>query len=132
MIPPIHDDSFVRFWPRMAVALLHNARSSFALASLFFLVSTASAGSPMPSSQDSSAKPAPAPSTQQSPAAPAKPSASAPTPLQKAVHQRKVLTDEDLAKPPKVISLDDLEGEENNPLCDLSCEAELRAQFGFG
>jgi len=28
--------------------------------------------------------------------------------------------------------LSDLEGEENNPTCDLSCEAELRAQFGFG
>ena len=31
-----------------------------------------------------------------------------------------------------LISLGELEGEENNPTCDLSCEAELRSQMGFG
>lgn len=54
------------------------------------------------------------------------------TPLQKAVHQKKVITEEDFKKPIKSIAPSDLDGEENNPLCDLSCEAELRAESGFG
>jgi|SRR5437016_6883861 len=54
------------------------------------------------------------------------------SPLQKAVHQKKVITEDDLAKPTKAISVGDLEGEENNPTCDLSCEAELRSQIGLG
>jgi hypothetical protein len=48
------------------------------------------------------------------------------------LHQKKVITEDDLAKPAKPITLSDLEDEENNPTCDLSCEAELRAQMGFG
>jgi len=43
----------------------------------------------------------------------------------------KVITEDDLVKPPKPISLRDLDGEENNPVCDLSCEAILRGQWGY-
>lgn len=87
------------------------------------------------SSQDPNVKPAPAPAAQQPPPVSSTPSPATPndsTSLQKAVHQKKVLTEDDLAKPAKPISLNDLEGEENNPICDLNCEAELRAAMGFG
>lgn len=134
MIPLIRNASRMRFsWRTPAAA--RQAHFFFVFASLLLIISTVTAASPMLPSQDSNAKPAPAPVAQQSPAAPAKPPTPGPTettPLQKAVHQKKVITEEDLAKPPKVISLSDLEGEENNPLCDLSCEAELRTQLGFG
>jgi hypothetical protein len=54
------------------------------------------------------------------------------TPLKKAVQEKKVITEEDLAKSAEPISLSDAdEGEEISPFCDLSCEAELRAQMGF-
>src|SRR5713101_6494151 len=133
MIPPIRNASRVRFLRQMPAAGARQAHFFFVFASLLFLVSTVSIASLMAPSQDSNAKTAAA--AQQSPAAPAKPPTPGPTettPLQKAVHQKKVITEEDLAKPPKAISLGDLEGEENNPLCDLSCEAELRTQLGFG
>jgi len=90
--------------------------------------------SPLQQSQDPNAKTAPAASAQQPPAAASNPSPHAPpepTPLKKAVHQKKVITEDDLAKPAKV-NLRDLDGEENNPTCDLSCEAVLREQMGFG
>ena len=54
------------------------------------------------------------------------------TPPKKAVHQKKVLTEDDLVKPPETVPLGDLDGEENNPACDHSCEAQLRAELGFG
>jgi hypothetical protein len=87
------------------------------------------------SSQDPNAKPAQPPTAQQPPPvsptpSPAKSNDS--TPLKKAVRQKKVITDEDLTKPPKPISLSDLEVEENNAICDLNCEAQLRAEMGFG
>jgi hypothetical protein len=77
-----------------------------------------------------------APAQQQQPApAQTKPPAEAPkdaTPLKKAVQEKKVITEEDLAKPAMPLDLSDIdEGEEINPLCDLSCEAELRAQMDF-
>jgi hypothetical protein len=86
-------------------------------------------------SQDPNAKPAPGSPGQQPPAAASNPSSHASadsTPLRKAVHQKKVITEDDLTKPAKPITLSDLEGEENNPTCDLSCEAQLREQMGFG
>jgi hypothetical protein len=48
------------------------------------------------------------------------------------VQEKKVITEDDLAKPAVPLDLSDAdEGEEINPLCDPSCEAELRAQMGF-
>jgi hypothetical protein len=77
----------------------------------------------------------PAPARQQPASAAAKPSVEAPKdakPLKKAVREKKVITEDDLAKPAERVSLDDAdEGEEISPLCDLSCEAELKAQVGF-
>ena len=78
---------------------------------------------------------APIHSRQQPAPAQTKPPAEAPkdaTPLKKAVHEKKVITEEDLAKPAEPVSLSDAdEGEEINPLCDPSCEADLREQMGF-
>jgi len=91
--------------------------------------------SPSQQPQDPNAKSAPVSPAQQPPAAASNPSPHAPaepTPLKKAVHQKKVITEDDLAKPAKVITLSDLDGEENNPTCDLSCEAVLREQMGLG
>jgi hypothetical protein len=73
---------------------------------------------------------------QQQPApAQSKPPAEAPkdaTPLKKAVQEKKVITEDDLAKPVEPLDLSDAdEGEEINPLCDPSCEDELRAKMGF-
>jgi hypothetical protein len=84
--------------------------------------------------QDSGAKPAPTPAAQQTAGSPNPqlPQASAATPLKKAVHQKKVITEDDLAKPAETVSLDNLDGEENNPACDHACEAELRAELRFG
>jgi len=85
-------------------------------------------------SQDSGAKPAPVPAAQQTAGSPNPqlPQANAATPLKKAVHQKKVITEDDLAKPAETVPLDNLDGEENNPACDHACEAELRAELGFG
>jgi hypothetical protein len=72
---------------------------------------------------------------QQSAPAQTNPPAEAPkdvTPLKKAVHEEKVITEEDLAKPAAPLDLSESdEGEEINPLCDPSCEADLREQMGF-
>lgn len=98
-----------------------------ALALLFMAESRVSVAMPMQSSENPSAKPASATAAQQ-PAATSNDS----KPLQKAVHEKKVITEDDLAKPAKPISLKDLDGEENNPVCNLSCEAILREQWGYG
>lgn len=84
----------------------------------------ASVAATMQSSDNPNAKPAPA--SQQPPGS------NDSTPLKNAVHQKKVITEDDLAKPSKPISLKDLDGEENNPVCDLSCEAQLRDEMGYG
>src|SRR4029077_16601270 len=55
-----------------------------------------------------------------------------PPPLKKTLKKKKINPEDYLAKPAKVITLSDLDGEENNPTCDLSCEAVLREQMGFG
>src|SRR5260370_41938336 len=107
----------------------------FTIVLLLIAVSCAAVAAPPQQSQDPSANPAPVPAAPQSSTPASNPSlhtSTEQTPLQKAVHQKKVITEDDLAKPAKVISLNDLEGEENNPAYDLSCEAELRAQLGFG
>ena len=79
--------------------------------------------------------PASAYAQQQPPPAQTKAPAEAPkdaTPLKKAVRQKKVITEEDLAKPAEPLTLSDAdEGEEINPFCDPSCEAALRAQMGY-
>ena len=93
---------------------------------IFFFAGTSQATSP-PQSQDSDSKPAPAPA-QSKPSTATSPEA---TPLKKAVHEKKIITEDDLAKPAKPLSFRDAEEEENDPLCDSSCEAELKAQMGF-
>ena len=116
MTPKIREPRRIRFFERMPITNSRNAFSFIAFVLLFFFGSSVSA-------------------TQQPalvPAKPAGPASSDGTALQKAVHQKKVITEEDLAKPVKKISPSELNGEENNPICDLSCEAELRAESGFG
>jgi len=86
-------------------------------------------------SQDPNSKPAPAPATQPNSSAQPKASAATPqdaAPLKKAVHEKKVITEEDLAKPEKPVSLNEGDDEENNSICNLSCEAELKSQMGIG
>jgi len=122
------------FAPRTRFALARSAGYFLGLVLLFLAASRASVAAPAQSSENPSAKPAPVPATQQSPAPSSTPTPTASNdskPLQKAVHQKKVITEEDLTKPPKPISLSDLDGEENNPVCDLSCEAILRGQWGY-
>jgi hypothetical protein len=122
------------FAPRMRFTLARSTSYFLGLVLLFLAASHASVGAPMQSSENPSAKPAQFPVAQQPP--PTSPTSSPAAsndskPLQKPVHQKKVITEDDLAKPAKPISLSDLEGEENNPVCDLSCEAILRGQWGY-
>lgn len=134
MTPLIRDVCRIRLPKRMLFASVRGARYFFTIVLLLIAVSCVAVAAP-PQSQDPSAKPASAPAAGQSSTAASNPSphtSTERTPLQQAVHQKKVITEDDLAKPARVISLSDLEGEENNPTCDLSCEAELRAQLGFG
>jgi hypothetical protein len=131
----IRDVPHPRSSQRMPLPRARCANYFFVCALLLMTGSRTAVASPPQQSQDPNAKTAPATPAQQPPAAASNPSplASAePTPLKKAVHQKKVITEDDLAKPAKVITLSDLDGEENNPTCDLSCEAVLREQMGFG
>ena len=109
----------------MLFAFARSANYFLLVVMLFMTGSYAIAAAPMQSSDNSNVKPAPA--TQQAP-----PASNDSTPLKNAVHQKKVLTEDDLSKPAKPISLKDLDGEENNPICDLSCEAQLRDEMGYG
>ncbi|HYL82810.1 MAG TPA: hypothetical protein VE263_01140 [Candidatus Angelobacter sp.] len=114
-----------RFSAACACALLF-------LASVFVLFKAhASLASVSSSSQDSNSKPAP--SAQQAAPTPSQPATPKDSPpLKKAVREKKVLTEDDLAKPAAPIALNNLdEGEENNSICDLSCEAALKAELGF-
>ncbi len=135
MTPLIHDVCRIRFPGRTPFVVLRGAHYFFIFVLLLIAVSCVAVGAPPKQSQHPSAKSAPVAAAQQSSTAASNPSPHTSTewtPLQKAVHQKKVITEEDLAKPARAISLSDLEEEENNPTCDLSCEAELRAQLGFG
>jgi hypothetical protein len=135
MTPLIRDSSRIRVAQRTLFAFARIIRFLFVFVLLFITGSRSSVAAPWQSSSIPSAKPAPVPTGQQSSPASTNPSpasSAASTPLQKAVHQKKVITEDDLAKPAKAVTLSDLEGEENNPMCDLSCEAELRAGMGFG
>ena len=127
MIPLIPNLCPMCFSQRMRRASARGAKFFLVFVPLFVAGANISVAVPMQSSENPGAKPAPAPAAQH----PAAPSNDA-KPLQKAVHEKKVITEDDLAKPAKPISLNDLEGEENNPVCDLSCEAVLRAEMGFG
>jgi len=118
MTPLIRDVCRIRFPGRMLFASARGAKLFFVCVLLLLTGSCVAVAAPPQQSQDSSAKPAPVPAAQQSsiPASNPSPHTSTErTPLQKAVHQKKVITEDDLAKPAKVISLSDLEGEENNP-----------------
>jgi hypothetical protein len=131
----IRDVWRICFPERMFFAPIRGAHYFFVFVLLLITGSFVAAAAPPQHSQDLNANPAPAHPVQQPSTAASNPSphtSNEATPLQKAVHQKKVITEDDLAKPAKIISLSDLEGEENNPTCDLSCEAELRAQMGFG
>ena len=119
MTPLIRDVCRIRFPGRMPFVSARGAKLFFVCALLLATGSCVAVAAPSRQSSTAASNPSPHTSTER-------------TPLQKAVHQKKVITEDDLAKPAKVISLSDLEGEENNPTCDLSCEAELRAQLGFG
>jgi hypothetical protein len=135
MTPLIRNARRIRFSKRTLFASAGGAHYFFVFLLLLITCSCLGAAAAPQQSQDPSAKPAPVPAAQQPTAAASNPSprgSTESTSLQKAVHQKKVITEDDLAKPAKAISLKDLEGEENNPTCDLSCEAELRAQMGFG
>jgi hypothetical protein len=135
MIQLTRDFCRMAFAPRMRFTFAVSTSYFLVVVLLFMAVSSASVAAPVQSSENPSAKPAPAPAAQQPPAPSSAPSSAASNdskPLQKAVHQKKVITEDDLAKPAKPISLKDLDGEENNPVCDLSCEAQLRDQMGYG
>jgi hypothetical protein len=135
MTPLIPEFCRVRFSQRLSLAAARSIRYFLAVF-LFFVPSLyASAAPPFQSSENPGAKPAPVPGAQQPAAAAGTPSPATsndPEPLKKAVHQKKVITEDDLVKPAKPLTLSDLEDEENNPACNLSCEAELRRQMGFG
>lgn len=135
MTPPIPEFCRNGFSQRTLLVSARSLRRLLILAVLWCAGSSVTAATMLQSSQDPNAKPAQPPTAQQPPAACPTPSPATPndsTPLQKSVHQKKVITDEDLTKPPKPISLNDLDGEENNSVCDLNCEAELRTEMGFG
>jgi hypothetical protein len=135
MTPLIRNAGGARFSRRIPFPL---TRATYCF--LFFVLwliagSSVSVAAPPQSSQDPNPKPATSPAAQQPPAATSNPSPGPSTetsPPKKTVHQKKVITEDDLTKPPKKITLKDLEGEENNPACDLSCEAVLREQMGYG
>src|SRR2546430_8178399 len=124
----------IRFPERMFPASARGAHYFVAFVLLLITGSCVDVAASLQHSQDPTSKPTHAAAAQQPPAASSNPSphtSTESTPLQKAVHQKKVITEDDLAKP-MVISLGELEGEENNPTCGLSCEADLRSQMGFG
>jgi len=148
MIPMIRDLSRVRPLSRLqpacarpwtAAALLPlSSASAFVLSFVFLFFTPARAGANavafLQQSQNSNPKPAPAPAAQQPDPASPKSSGEASKdakPLREAVHKKKVITEDDLAKPAEPVSLSDADAEENNSICDLSCEAELRAEMGF-
>jgi len=134
MMPMIREVCRIRFPERMFLVSTRGVHYFFAFV-LLLITGSCVAVAALQHSQDPTAKPTHAAAAQQPPAASSSPSphtSGGSTPQQKAVHQKKVITEDDLAKPALVISLDELEGEENNPTCDLSCEAELRSQMGFG
>ncbi|HXY23500.1 MAG TPA: hypothetical protein VEI73_02545 [Candidatus Acidoferrum sp.] len=133
LIPMIHDARRLEFFARPKSKNARVAALVFSFLILFsFNVASSRAGRPR-QSQDPNSKPAPAPAAH--PVAPAQTKPSSETaqeaaPLKKAVHEKKVITEEDLAKPGKPLKLSEGEDEESNSICDLSCEAELKAQMG--
>ena len=125
MIQQTRDLCRIGFAPRTLPVFARSANYFLLVVLLFITGSCATVAAPMQSADNPNAKPAPA--TQQPPAA-----SNDTTPLKNAVHQKKVITEDDLSKPSKPISLKDLDGEEDNPVCDLSCEEQLRDQMGYG
>ena len=125
MIQLTRDFCRMAFAQRTLFAFARSGNYFLLVVMLFMTGSYPSVAAPMQSSDNPNVKPAPA--TQQAPAA-----SNDSTPLKNAVHQKKVITEDDLSKPAKPISLKDLDGEENNPICDLSCEAQLRDEMGYG
>ena len=120
---------------RMLFMFSSGAKYFFACLLLLTAGTCAATALPLQASQDSGSKPAPAPAAQQPQAGSSNAQSNppdVPTPLKKAVHQKKVLTEDDLVKPPETVPMNNLDGEENNPACDHACEAALRAELGFG
>src|SRR5882724_7070289 len=123
MIPSIRDAGHARFSRPRPFVFWCGGKYSFARILLLLIMEVClirAAG--LQASEESNGKTVPVPAAQQPPAG-SNSSARAgieSTPLQKAVHQRKVITEDDLARPAKAVSLSDLDGEENNPVCDLS------------
>lgn len=134
MIPLIHEAMRARCSQRMAIAFGRCAQSVLACVLWLNIPLSAHPAAVLQQSQDSGAKPAPVPPAQQPASSSNSPAsaASESTSLKKAVHQKKVITEDDLAKPPESVSFEKFDGEENNPACDHACEAELRAEMGFG
>jgi hypothetical protein len=156
MIPPIRDAAPIslrrnffslRFSRGNAFSRWRGAKHFFVFVLLLSAFGTANFAAPSQQSQDANAKSSPTPAAQQNTnnaqptptansqqAAPASQAGSQPqaNPLKKAVDQKKVITEDDLTKPRKRISLSDLDGEEDNPTCNLSCEKQLREQMGYG
>jgi len=138
MTPMIRDSRRVEFvakdlFARPQLENAHAAALVFFLLVLFLLSGAVSRARPPLRSQDSNSKPAPAPAAQPAASSQPKTSPEAPqdAPLKKAVHEKKVITEEDLAKPEKPLKLSEGDDEENNSICDLSCEAELKSQMGI-
>jgi hypothetical protein len=132
MTPPIPEFRRIGLFRRTLSARVRIPGYFFLFVLLLCAGSSMFAAVHLQSSQDPNAKPAPAPTAQQPPPASSPATSNDSTPLKKAVRQKKVITEEDLTKPSKPISLSDLEVEENNAICDLNCEAQLRAEMGFG
>jgi hypothetical protein len=124
MTQPTLDLLRTRIAPRIPFVFARSTKYVLSLALLFMAGSLVSVAGPRQSADNPNTRPGP---SQQPP-----PASSDSTPLKNAVHQKKVITEDDLSKPPKPISLKDLDVEENNPICDLSCEAILREQMGYG
>lgn len=129
MTPPTHNlfrDSASRPARRFASATGLSFSCAFALTLFSFAFAHR-----LQCSQDANAKPA-SPTQSQAPSSTPAGSSSHASPLKKAVRQKKVITEDDLAQPSKLKSDDVDEGEEDNPVCDYSCQSQMRIYLGFG
>ena len=137
MIPMIRDECRMQICAGIKSRNVHGVSFAFFLLILFFFSVPIGRANFSSQSQDSNSKPAPAPAPATQPPASTQPKPSNETPpqevapLKKAVRDKKVITEEDLTKPEKPLKLNKGDDEENNSICDLSCEAELKSQMGI-
>src|SRR5439155_19776418 len=101
MIPLTHEVKRGRCSRRIRIATGRCARLVLACVLCVNIPASAFALTALQQSQDSTAKPAPIPATQQPAGSPNSPThaASESAPPKKTVHQKKVITEDDLAKP---------------------------------